>query len=230
MKSLVRIGLPIGLLLVVIVYWTHRVPLRVSTTDRTAIEAVVGPETVRTDLKNAPFDAQIDYVRLVQKRLQDSIVLDHEIPMAREREPMDLVERGAGLCFDRSRFLEKTFRLAGLRTRHVAVYPTARNQGVGYMLQGGIPSHATLEIKTARGWMIVDSNVPWMARSADGDPLSFQDISDTTDWLKPPILGYDYYYNDEAVYIYGLYSRHGLFYPPFNRLPDVNFSELLHNL
>ena len=229
MKRLLRIGLPLGIALVAIVLWVHQVPVHITADDRAAIEAVVGLDLMRSDLNDASFEDQVAFIRSVQKRLQREILLDDEIPFGREREPVDLVERGSGLCFDRSRFLEKTFRMAGLRTRHVAVYPTAKERGWRYMLQGGIPSHATLEVRTKRGWMIVDSNVPWVARAANGSPVSFPDIHDGIDWLEPPVSGYEYYYNEGSTFIYGLYSRHGMFYPPYNPLPDVNYRELLHN-
>jgi hypothetical protein len=33
----------------------------------------------------------------------------------------------------------------------------------------------------------------------------------------------------DFVFVYGLYSRHGGFYPPFVPLPDFDWAQLHHN-
>jgi len=42
---------------------------------------------------------------------------------------------------------------------------------------------------------------------------------------SPPII-----YAKPFTFVYGLYSRHGYFYPPYNVIPDVNYGELLQNV
>jgi hypothetical protein len=44
--------------------------------------------------------------------------------------------------------------------------------------------------------------------------------------INPP----GYIYNERFFYIYGLYSRHGRFFPPYNVIPDINYSEFIQNL
>ena len=36
-------------------------------------------------------------------------------------------------------------------------------------------------------------------------------------------------YGEDFFAIYGLYSRHGMYYPPYNFIPDINYSEFLDN-
>ena len=33
----------------------------------------------------------------------------------------------------------------------------------------------------------------------------------------------------EFIFVFGLYSRHGNFYPPYNYVPDINWKELIQN-
>ena len=36
-------------------------------------------------------------------------------------------------------------------------------------------------------------------------------------------------YTNFFVAVYGLYSRHGRFYPPYNLIPDINYGEFIQN-
>ena len=45
-------------------------------------------------------------------------------------------------------------------------------------------------------------------------------------WKKPPS---DEIYLHSFIYVYGLYSRHGRFYPPYNFIPDINYREFIQN-
>ena len=36
-----------------------------------------------------------------------------------------------------------------------------------------------------------------------------------------------YIYDDPFTFVYGLYSRHGKFYPPYNFVPDINYKTWL---
>jgi len=51
--------------------------------------------------------------------------------------------------------------------------------------------------------------------------------SDEVLWRhKPPNI----IYQESFSFIYGLYSRHGKFYPPYTFIPDVNYVELIQNI
>ena len=37
-------------------------------------------------------------------------------------------------------------------------------------------------------------------------------------------------YRAPYTWLYGVYSRHGRFFPPYNAIPDVNWPEMAQNL
>ena len=55
------------------------------------------------------------------------------------------------------------------------------------------------------------------------------ELKDNTIWnsdfapFMNPIL------KNNFIYIIGLYSRHGRFYPPYNFIPDINWGEFMYN-
>ena len=93
-------------------------------------------------------------------------------------------------------------------------------------------SHAALEVLTKKGWLVVDTNSPWVAIDVHNNPLSIKKIQQSVDnsvyieWKKPPL---DDIYIKSFVAVYGLYSRHGKFYPPYNFIPDINYGEFIQN-
>ena len=46
-------------------------------------------------------------------------------------------------------------------------------------------------------------------------------------WKAPPPTPL---YTHPFVYVIGLYSRHGMFYPPYNYIPDINYLEFFQNI
>ncbi len=79
--------------------------------------------------------------------------------------------------------------------------------------------------------MTIDSNFRFIGLSESGDAFDMRKLLalPEVDWDPrnrevPPKLGAPF------VYIYGLYSRHGRFYPPYIRFPNVNWRELTYNL
>jgi len=93
-------------------------------------------------------------------------------------------------------------------------------------------SHALTEVETRRGWMIVDSKTRWAGLTSDGKPLDLASVRQDPHrkWnsaVKDPLPEI---YGAPFTWIYGLYSRHGRFYPPYDPVPDVNWSEFAQNL
>jgi hypothetical protein len=80
--------------------------------------------------------------------------------------------------------------------------------------------------------MVVDSNSHWVSINDQGIPVSIEQIysdghTGRISWnVQPPSKIYE----EPFVFVYGLYSRHGRFYPPYNFLPDVNYKELIQNV
>ncbi|QIX63263.1 hypothetical protein FY528_13485 [Hymenobacter lutimineralis] len=181
---------------------------------------------------------QLSLLQSVQHAVMARTELAESIPVAQSREPKDLYLSQKGLCYSRSRVLEKIYMSLGFKTRHVSVYADVPSTPLWKELfRPGSPSHATLEVLTAKGWMIVDSNIPWLAVDKQRRPYSFEDLAALSEagqhvrWAMRLEPGYDEFYNGKSFYVYGLYSRHGQFYPPYTRgVPDYNARELLYNL
>jgi hypothetical protein len=171
----------------------------------------------------ASFDAQIAQIKEVQRMVLTSSPMGDGIPEGETREPADLMSAGQGLCFDRSRTLEKAFTFLGYRARHVYVlYHEGANlfQAISNKGQG---SHAVTEVETSRGWLLVDSNAQWVAVTRSGQPVRTDEVLQHLDeFLFVPV-----YFTWPAWRIPGLYSRHGQFYPPYVYFPDVNWRDLM---
>ena len=144
-----------------------------------------------------------------------------------------MVRAGHGLCFDRSRAIETILRLQGMRTRHAAIYSTrATGSALRSLATPGVDSHAITEVMTRRGWMIVDSNSRWIGLTNANQPLDLARLRDRPGgpWHPSVRVQLPEIYRAPYTWVYGLYSRHGRFYPPYNPVPDVNWAELAENL
>jgi hypothetical protein len=179
------------------------------------------------------FEQEVAFISAVQDRVLDAAPVDREIPQGQSRELTQLVRAGHGLCFDRSRAIETVLRTYGFEARHAAIYSTAKTgSALKSLVTPQVQSHALSEVKTSRGWMLVDSNSRWIGLTASGDPVDLAEVpalrrarwdSHARDPL-PRIFLRPY------IWVYGLYSRHGRFYPPFDPVPDLNWAELTANL
>lgn len=180
------------------------------------------------------FEDQVDFIRNVQAAVLGEVPINAGIPHGQPREPDQLLTRGEGLCFDRSRFIEKALRLHGFETRHIAIYSTEKTgSALVSLVTPQISSHAVTEVKTARGWLVVDSDEPWISLDKGYQPFSIQQLSEmgrdviTESLMAPPGISI---YADSFTFMYGLYSRHGMFYPPYDRVPDIHVPEFAQNL
>jgi hypothetical protein len=141
---------------------------------------------------------------------------------------------GQGICFDRSRVIEKILTGLGFETRHLAIYSTRDYGRLRALLTPGISSHALTEVKTGKGWMAVDSNARWIGLDAADSVYSVEDIQGrdpfAITWapkVREPISWA--LINEPFTYVIGLFSRHGGFFPPYTPVPDVNYAQLLLN-
>ena len=179
------------------------------------------------------FDEEIDRVLEVQDAVLRAAPVNDGIPLGQLREPRELYEAHSGLCYDRSRSIEKALALLGMETRHVAVYSLADAlTPLDALFSSGTPSHALTEVLTRRGWMLVDSNDRWIGLQANGQPVSADDLEalgDAVVWSPRMAGDMAPIFHEDFIHVYGLYSRHGLFYPPMDGVPDVNLAELVQN-
>ena len=233
LASLVSIALitVIGITVVIVLY-ANEVETEVTSEDSAAARVFLKGVEV-ADAKD-DFENQEKFISAVQDSVLNVAPVNKGIPYGYPREPKDLLEAKQGLCFDRSRVIEKILRSYGYETRHVFIYSTKKTgSAVRSFITPGVPSHAVTEVWTAKGWLVVDSNDRWIAIDSDGNPNSMAELLKASgpgfsvEWESDPPPIYKKLY--PFTYVYGLYSRHGEFYPPYNRIPDVNYGELLYN-
>lgn len=189
------------------------------------------------DVKPLPSDAkyaeEISFIRQVQDAVLTIAPKNDGLPHGQPREPKDLFETGGGLCYDRSRAIEKILIYEGFKTRHVAIYSTYETgQAIRSLITPGVSSHAVTEVRTQKGWLVVDSNERWISLNLEGEPISIREIQAALSGSKISLKDRPQteIYDRPFTFIYGLYSRHGKFYPPYNFVPDVNYSEFTKNL
>jgi hypothetical protein len=221
------------LLLLIVAY--HNVPKAPTESDKIALQKIYPKPFINA--QNLTFEEQVTLIQSFQKVLHEKVKIWYPIDYNHEREPSDLLENGGGLCYDFSRSIEKFLILNNFEVRHVAIYAVdSQLTKFKSFIKPTVSSHSLTEVKTKKGWLIVDSNFGWVSLNTAGDPISFKllykkDLDrQTVHWMYPipPIL--QPFYNPCAFYVYGLYSRHGCFYPPYNPIPDVNLYDFVfHN-
>jgi len=204
---------------------------RITDTDVLFIKKFLGDHDYKRSKGN--YSEELEFINFVQRSVQNHVV-SPGIPTRQEREPKDVFQAKRGLCYDKSRVIEKILRHFGFNARHVMII-TARHSNNKFvpLITPGISSHAVTEVLTSRGWLVVDSNRPWVSIDIEGNPVSIEKISEDADDVSySEELKDDYpflIYKDPFVYVYGLYSRHGKFYPPYNFIPDINYREFWQN-
>ncbi len=199
--------------------------------DRQAIHQITRdippPPAART------YEQEIELIVDVQRAVINVSSESKGIPEGQSREPADLLQRRAGLCYDRSRTIEKSLRYYGFQVRHLAIFKESQ-QWPKYIntLMGHSWSHAMSEVLTKNGWLIVDSNAEWISMDTQGLPVSIRQLQDHPERLHLIADGAapNYLLNSKFIYVYGLYSRHGRFYPPYTPIPDINYTEFYQNL
>ena len=215
------------------ILWYHRVDNRLTEEDKQYIPMFLTGISTLSDERT--FEEEIEFINEVQDSVLTVAPINKGIPFKQAREPKDLYEANLGLCFDRSRVIEKILQHENFQTRHIFIYSiTETNSTIQSLFKRETASHAVTEVLTKKGWLVVDSNERWISLDAEDEPHSIQDLrlsaenKETINWKNnAPAI-----YSDIAPFnfVYGLYSRHGNFYPPYDFVPDVNYGELLDNV
>jgi hypothetical protein len=217
------------LLISIMAIYVHNVSKKVTQEDKEYLSIIFKQEAINADTLN--FEQQIQWIHKAVFNLHQDFALLQPIAYNKAREPLNLYANGGGFCYDFSRTLEKHFMNNGFQTRHVAVY-LRKDNFWNTILSPGVFSHSLTEVKTKNGWLIIDSNLPFYAMDINATIYSFEDLmlnSSEIQWELPLNAELKPFYSSEIVKIYGLYSRHGKFYKPYNFLPDYNFRELFYN-
>lgn len=190
------------------------------------------PEGIASSLT---YPQQVALIERAQRAVHRRITGWKGIAEGLPREPKQLYLGRHGLCYDRSRVLEKIYTYLGFPNRHVALF-AREGQTAGWItvLFHHVPSHAVSEVRTKKGWLMVDSNTLWVSLDATNRPVSlpqFQERNDEVSWSEPIIQPNRQVYSQPFILVYGLYSRHGLFYGPFiPGIPDCQLQDLRYNL
>lgn len=224
-KKIGLFGALAGLVIAVAVLWISAVDDQPTSEDVKVIEELFG------DISCASiddFEGQVACIRKLQVKLRQ------EIPNMRCAarnvliEPAAFVERGYGCCFDRARLLEKALTHMGYSVRRVALFDSSEHGALALAIPQ-VPSHATLEVLTAAGWMGVDSNELFVLMSKDRKPLTYLDIANNRENLiEQPVPST--FYDQKLIGVYGVYSRHGLSHRPFIPGPEINWEQFFeHN-
>ena len=189
---------------------------------------------VRPLSNNPTYQDELKFIVSIQRSVLDIAPGNSGLPFGQKREVKELYEAKSGLCYDRSRVIEKLLRFSGFETRHISMYSKAETgSAIKSLMTPGVPSHAVTEVLTKNGWLVVDSNSVWVSTDANDQPVSMNTIqlkvenSVTIKWNRKPPSSI---YMQSFTFMYGLYSRHGYFYPPYNRLPDINYAEFVQNV
>lgn len=227
-RKLIFLTLLAGLILGV--FW-HNVPKNLTEEDKVYLIKLI-PKLEKNIAKNLSFEEQIDLIKYIQSTIQEEIFLGSPIPYSQKREPKDLFYHESALCYDYSRTIEKALMFSGFETRHLSIYISKIDKSsLSKIIDKKSYSHAISEVKTKKGWLIVDSNYPWISLDAKENPIDAKKLKHSEEiiWKFDFPEGYETFYNTNSTFLYGLYSRHGKFYPPYNFIPDYNLRELLYN-
>jgi len=195
--------------------WWHAVPTDPTAEDRLAVHHILAPT----------YQDEIAMIALVQARVLAASPLAAGIPKGQPREPADLLRAGGGLCFDRSRAIEKALAALGFQTRHIALY-----RDLEALVLPGVGSHALTEVRTAEGWLLVDSVSPWLGLDEAGQPVSAARarLGDVRWGMPLPTSGgTELLARPGFLFVRGLYSRHGQFFPPYWPFPDIAWRDFL---
>lgn len=234
--ALLVLGLAVAAGLAAVLF-IHRVNTAVTGDDRRAIARFMAESGLsRLPSGPSPYDRQIAFIAAVQAAVLEAVPGNAGVPLNMCREPVNLLRSRSGLCYDRSRLLEKIFRAYGFTVRHAALYTTKseKTSVIAVLLKPGAASHAVTEVLTARGWILVDPNAPFISLDAKGFPVSLAHMAQDAEsrqiiYSKTYAAAMNPFYRRPFTVVYGLYSRHGRFYPPFNMVPDIAWGEFWEN-
>ncbi len=215
---LIALFMVINILLAIV---TH-VSSHVTMSDESIFKSIL---TLKQPEAPLSYEQEIALIKAVQLQVLTIAPYGDPIPDFASREPVDLIKQKSGLCFDRSRTYDKVFSWLGFKVRHIYIlYPEhpATKVPLPYwqaFFVRGTQSHAVTEVKTQRGWLVVDSNSAWISVTNDGTPIDGDHLQEWSSQFQH-IPGY---FNRPYLAIRGLYSRRGQLYRPYIPYPQLNW-------
>jgi len=212
----------------------HNVSGKITPEDELALKKITS--TLENRSKDG-FLEQISLIRDIQDAVLDVSPRLKKIPLGQSREPADLLKAGHGQCSDRGRTIEKALRMYGFTVRFVSVFSRDKTftppETMAIDSGTDLRSHALVEVLTDKGWLFVDTNERWIALDIDDNPVSLETWDnitnkDTFRWSQDNIGDIYWLLRRDFSIVYGLYARHGRFYPPFTPyIPDINLQTMV---
>jgi hypothetical protein len=210
----------------------HNVPIRPTKEDREYAEKILcsaGITVLRKASDCKCVEEELRLLQIVQGAVLSASPRSVGIPKGHSREPRDLYELRQGLCYDRSRVIEKILTIMGFKNRHAALFSIENLNQRRLLLDQGLPSHHVTEVMTRAGWTVLDSNSSWIGLDERQPCISLSKLKRTLPSERrvsdaDPILATNF------IFVYGLYARHGHFYWPYDHVPDINVIQFLRGL
>ncbi len=236
MKKMMGI-LSMSLFLLAAAYVVYsRVDNSITEEDRVYIGKILEEGGVKPMKTQRGYSDEEEYIKAVQRAVQHLAGKGECSPPGSTREPKDLYIRRRGESYDRSRVIEKMLRNSGFQTRHIMLFSISETGSkLKALMIPGFMSHSITEVLTRRGWLVVDPDDPWISTDRNGEPMRLSAVQSDVDkrliaWGETEGRTMPFWYRQHFTYVLGLYSRHGKFYPPYNFVPDINWSEFIYNL
>lgn len=215
-------GLTVCSMLFVFLAVITNVGVDITPEDKSTFSSIKIPLPVSPPTSSLSFNDQINLIRALQAEVfvrAPFIEGDAGIPLYRPREPKDLFQYQRGLCFDRSRTIDKLLNFYGFKTRHIYILYKNNRSFIRALFSYGHPSHAVTEVMTSKGWMLVDSNFLWVGLTDADVPINAYQTQFNIDKFKNiPVNFHNPYWT-----IVGFYSKRGQFYKPYLPFPELNW-------
>jgi hypothetical protein len=106
----------------------HEVDNSLTQEDRGYIPKYLGSISMMPPMEQRTFNDELAFIEHVQDAVLKRASLNEGIPLDSKREPKELYLAKKGLCYDRSRVIEKILRYSGFKTRHISIYSTKETQ------------------------------------------------------------------------------------------------------
>lgn len=150
------------------------------------------------------------------------------IPQGEPRELEEWYVMKSGICSDVSRAAETVLTYLGFRVRHVSIYTLKHNSNpYAVAITYRNPSHAVTEVLTSRGWLMFDPHFGRLYVDKKGNPIPAARMFETIRAGEIDASDAHVIFSDHYSLFYGLYSRHGMFFPPYVSLPDIAWTDFL---
>lgn len=192
---------------------------------------ILAENNVKTTDIHESFSSELLFIQSVQLAVLNHTAELKPIAMYHTRNLKDVYEQKRGLCYDKSHAIEKILRVYGFEIRHISIYYiTTRYEKYWIYFMPKSLSHAVTEVRTKKGWMLVDSVSSFLGLTLDSEPVCLSQVREKTWQTKTRnSLVLPRHYRKNYVFVYGVYSRNGKLYPPYTLIPDYIMRELKYN-